>query len=377
MSNQQNLFSKIDEALAENQIKENQTQFDFDIREYPIEVISMKFDPKKQDPEIFIPDYQREFVWSEKQKSLFIESLLIGLPIPYLFVADVEIEENPYTEGNVEVIDGAQRIQTIYSYTSNALVLKGMERLDSLEGSRFSDLSPSRQKRFNRTTVRLIELKNINEDARRLMFDRLNSGGTKLTDIEKWIGTKDSDFIKFIRELAGNKVFEEMTPMAESKQKRRERTEYVLRFFAYRDRYLKFGKRTDGTSDNSVLHFLDDYINDMDNVFHTAKRIELEKQFFDMLNFVQKYFANGFRKSPTSKSVSRIRFEAMAVGTSLAISEKPYLVPSDTFWAYEHPDFLTMIRSDASNSRPKIKKRIEFVKNSLLNYEISLNEEDE
>lgn len=377
MSYQNQLFSKINGDEAEAEIKKNQKQFDFDIREYPIEVISEKFNPSQQDPEIFIPDYQREFVWAEKQKSLFIESLLIGLPIPYLFVADIDEDEDPYTEGNVEVIDGAQRIQTIYAYLNDKLTLTGMERLKILEGSIFSDLPPVRQKRFKRSTVRMIELQNVDEDARRLMFDRLNSGGTKLTDMEKWIGTKDSDFIYFIRLLALNERFLTMTPMPESKVKRRERTEYVLRFFAYRDRYLDFGKRKDGTTDNSVLGFLDDYIDDMDQIFDDNKKNELEKEFLDMLEFVQKYFPNGFRKSATSKSVSRIRFEAMSVGSSLALAEDSSISPNDNYWAYEDSDFLAMIRSDASNSRPKIKKRIEFVKNKLLGDEVSLEDEVE
>lgn len=376
MTYQNQLFSKLDFTEAEKEIKDNQKQFDFDIREYPIEVIAMKFNPSQQDPEIFIPDYQREFVWSDKQKSLFIESLLIGLPIPYLFVADIDEEEDPYTEGNVEVIDGAQRIQTIHAYINNQLTLIGMERLKILEGSTFNDLPPVRQKRFKRSTVRMIELQNVDEDSRRLMFDRLNSGGTKLTDMEKWIGTKDSKFINFIRELAKNELFVDMTPMPASKERRRERTEYVLRFFAYRDRYLDFGRRSNGTRDNSVLGFLDDYIDYMDEEFDKEKAV-LQSRFEEMLNFVKNYFPNGFRKSVNSKAVSRIRFEAMSVGSSLALAENPDLAPTDNYWAYEDPDFLAMIRSDASNSRPKIKKRIEFVKNKLLGYEISLEDEVE
>ena len=375
MGYQNQLFSRLNFTEVEKEIKDNQKQFDFDIREYPIEVIAMKFNPSQQDPEVFIPDYQREFVWSEKQKSLFIESLLIGLPIPYLFVADIEEDEDPYTEGNVEVIDGAQRIQTIYAYLNDQLTLIGMERLKILEGSVFSDLPPVRQRRFNRSTIRMIELKDVDEDARRLMFDRLNSGGTKLTDMEKWIGTKNSKFIDFIRQLALDELFVTMTPMPASKERRRERTEYVLRFFAYRDRYLDFGKRSDGTTDNSVLGFLDDYIDDMDKAFDEAKKQELDKQFKDMLHFVHDYFPNGFRKSATSKAVSRIRFEAMSVGSSLALAEDPSITPTDNYWAYEDPDFLSMIRSDASNSRPKIKKRIEFVKNKLLGCEVSLEDE--
>ncbi|HBD02798.1 MAG TPA: hypothetical protein DC010_00635 [Psychrobacter sp.] len=166
-----------------------------------------------------------------------------------------------------------------------------------------------------------------------------------------------------------------MTPMAASKVKRRERTEYVLRFFAYRDRYLEFGRRKDGTTDNSVLGFLDDYIDDMDQIFDDNKKNELEKEFLDMLEFVDKYFPNGFRKSATSKSVSRIRFEAMSVGSSLALAEDSGISSTDNYWAYEDPDFLAMIRSDASNSRPKIKKRIEFVKNKLLGDEVDLEDE--
>lgn len=369
MSLQEELFSKIDAQEVEQQIKNNQKQFDFDIREYPIEIISMKFDPTKQDPEFFIPDYQRDFVWSEKQKSLFIESLLIGLPIPYLFVADVEIDENPYTEGNVEVIDGAQRMQTIYAYLNNELELIGMERLSSLENTIFRDLPPARQKRFNRTTVRLIELKNIDEDGRRLMFDRLNSGGTKLTDIEKWIGTINSEFIIFIKKLSENSLFKELTPLPQSKLKRKERILYVLRFFVYRDRYQNFGKRTDGTSDSSVINFINDYINDIVEVFDEEKKQNLENQFIKMLDFVKTNFKNGFRKSRGSKSVSRIRFEAMAVGSSIVVDEHPNIKPSDTSWAYKNPEFLKLIRSDASNSRIKVINRIEFVKNHLLGIE--------
>lgn len=374
---QDELFPKLNWEEVETEIKDNQKQFDFDIREYPIEVIAMKFNPSQQDPEIFIPDYQREFVWTDKQKSLFIESLLIGLPIPYLFVADIDEDENPYTEGNVEVIDGAQRIQSIYAYVNNELKLQGMERLKILEDSMFKDLPPVRQKRFNRSTIRMIELKNVDEDARRLMFDRLNSGGTNLTDMEKWIGTKNSPFINFIRELAENNKFKEMTPLSEAKIKRRERTEYVLRFFAYRDRYLKFGERNDGSRDHTVVGFLDDYISDMDGLFNEDKKKQLENQFFDMLDFVKKYFSGGFKKSAQSKSVSRIRFEAISVGTSLAITENPKLEPVETYWAYEDPVFLTMIRSDASNSRLKVINRIEFVRNKLLGKEIELSNEIE
>lgn len=357
---QTDLFSTFDHALIEDEIKSNQKDFDFDIREYTVDFLVQQFNPNPNgDSDIFIPEYQRDDVWTDKQKSLFIESLLIGLPIPYIFVADVDDSEED-ADGRIEIIDGAQRTRTIYQFRKNKLKLCNMERLPSLEGATYSDLPIARQRRFNRTTVRLIELKNINEDGRRLMFDRLNSGGSPLTEMEKRLGTESGKFIEFLRRLANDKVFIALTPMANKKETRRERAEYVLRFFAYRENYLNFEK--------SVKDFLNDYLEIKSINFNDAEEKKLENMFHEMLSFVQKHFDYQFRKAKNAKNVSRIRFEATAVGVSLALAENHNLkaVSSlDLSWAYQEP-FLTMMRSDASNSKPKVKARIEFVKNKLL-----------
>lgn len=347
--------------LIEQQIKSNQKDFDFDIREYTVDFLVQQFDPNPNgNSDIFIPEYQRDDVWSPEQKSLFIESLLIGLPIPYIFVADVDETEEGDADGRIEIIDGSQRTRTIYQFRKDNLVLKGLERLPALEGAKYSDLPPARQRRFNRTSIRLIELKDINEDGRRLMFDRLNSGGTQLTDMEKRLGTEGGDFIKFLHQLAGNEQFKQLTPMSEIKVSRRERTEYVLRFFAYLENYQNF--------DKSVRNFLNDYLDEKSKSFNKNESIRLARIFNNMLKFIHFNFPNGFRKSPGSKVVSRIRFEATAAGAALALEQDPTLIKKhiNTEWAYEDIDFLNMMRSDASNSKPKVKARIEFVKNKLL-----------
>lgn len=357
---QTDLFSTFDHVLIEEQIKSNQKDFDFDIREYTVDFLVQQFNPNPNgDSDIFIPEYQRDDVWTDKQKSLFIESLLIGLPIPYIFVADVDDSEED-ADGRIEIIDGAQRTRTIYQFRKNKLKLCDMERLPSLEGATYSDLPIARQRRFNRTTVRLIELKDINEDGRRLMFDRLNSGGSPLTEMEKRLGTESGKFIEFLRRLANDQDFIALTPMANKKETRRERAEYVLRFFAYRENYLNFEK--------SVKDFLNDYLELKSKNFTDAEEQKLETLFYEMLSFVKTHFDYQFRKAKNAKNVSRIRFEATAVGASLALNQNPLLnsVKSmDLTWAYQEP-FLTMMRSDASNSKPKVKARIEFVQNKLL-----------
>ena len=72
--------------------------------------------------EIFVPDYQRNFVWPLRMQSRFIESILIGLPIPYLFVADVSNEDEELS-GRLEIVDGTQRIRTLTAFSQNDLRL--------------------------------------------------------------------------------------------------------------------------------------------------------------------------------------------------------------------------------------------------------------
>lgn len=361
------------EEEISKQIKENQKLFDFDIKEYTMEFLVSKFEPEnnKTDKDIFIPDYQRDFVWTPQQQSLFIESLLIGLPVPYIFVADIDEDEKEDADGRIEVVDGAQRIQTINAFFKNKLKLQNMEKLPSLEGLYYKDLPLINKRRFNRTSIRMIELKQIDEDGRRLMFDRLNTGGTKLSDMEKRFGSKSSSTLDLIKKLSDMPKFVELTPMSPSKSTRREREEYVLRFFAYLKNYQKFGLGSN--SDGKVISFVDNFVTESDKDFSDLTKQELKHGFDRMLEFVEQYFAYGFRKSKNAKSVSRIRFEAIAVGSALALQENPSLFPSDTSWAYEDEYFLGLIRSDASNSRPKVIQRIEYVRNKLLDWEIEID----
>jgi len=359
MTNTSNL--EVSFESIEKQIESEKKEFDFDIREYPLEFLQQQFNPSIEsgnEPDLYIPDYQRNFVWTQKQQSLFIESLLIGLPVPYIFGADINSDEDS-GDGRVEIIDGAQRVQTIDAFLTGKLSLVGMEKLPILENKTYYDLPPARQRRFKRTTIRMIELSNINEDGRRLMFDRLNTGGTKLSDMEKRRGTSNSPFMKLVDELAKDQLTIDLTPLPEAKLKRREREEYVLRFFAYLNNYQNFVK--------SVQEFLAEYIIQADkDIPH--KTAEYKKIFMETFSFIKNNFAYGFRRTANANVVSRVRFEAIAVGTALAIQEDPTLLDKENInvdWAYEN-EFLSMIRSDASNSRPKVIMRIEYVKDKLL-----------
>jgi len=342
---------------VESQIKEKQKESDFDIREYPTQVIYSKFTEKLEGDraELFVPDYQRELVWSDSQQSRFIESIFLNLPVPYIYVSDVIDGED---EGRLEIVDGSQRVRTLVRFMSDELVLSGLEILDSINGMKFSNFPLSRQLRFSRKTIRTIELLGVDEESRRQLFDRLNSGGSALLPMEQRFGSRDGEFITFIRGISSDADFRRLCPISGARERRRDYEEMLARFFAYRDHYREFNK--------SVNDFINDYVDELNNNGFDVD--EYRRKFNEMIAFVDEYFPIGFKKSASNMSVPRIRFEAIAVGVSLAL-DAGCNEPESMGWL-ESEEFLKLTRSDASNSRPKLINRIHFVRDSLLGRDV-------
>lgn len=135
---------------------------------------------------IIDPDFQRLFRWKEYQKTSFIESLLIGIPIPPIFVAEDK-------EGRWELVDGLQRLSTLFSFfgllrtmpdKNNWILTKG-ELVKSFENLACKDLPLKFQLNLKRSSCRVEIIKwNSAFDMRYELFSRLNTGGSELTDQE-------------------------------------------------------------------------------------------------------------------------------------------------------------------------------------------------
>ena len=342
---------------AEAEIREKQKPVDYDTKEYPVEILVQKYMDGVDDDtnEIFIPDYQREMAWDDKRQSKFIESVLLGLPIPYIFVADIHSIEDDLAR--LEIVDGTQRIRTLSRFISNELTLQNLEKLKKLNGFTFDDLPLARQRRFKRSSLRMIQLtEKADEEIRRDMFERINTGSVDLNEMEKRRGISPGPFLNLIEELSKYSKFLNLCPFSEASIRRREPQEFVLRFFAYLNNYQNFGRR--------VNEFLNNYLKEHNHSELKSKK--MKEEFYSMLNFVETYFPNGFSKAKGYTRTPRIRFEAISVGTALALRENSNLKPKSMEWL-DSDKFKEYTTSDASNSRPKVKRRIEYVRDKLLN----------
>lgn len=330
---------------AETQILSLQERIDYDVRDYPIAFIVENFDSE----EYFVPDYQREFIWSESDQSRFIESLLLDLPIPLLFLSDT-------ITGKLEIVDGVQRINTLSAFLDKKFKLSGLKKLTEANNFFYDDLPPALQRRLKSKALRIIVLRSsTSEDIRKELFDRLNTSGVGAKDSEIRRGAFEGEFMDFIEELANNPLRQKIAPVSLKNERRREHIELVLRFFAYANNYENFR--------HSVQIFIDDYIKANKDSFNDA---QLSKEFFSMLNFANRFFPIGFRKSSKAKTVPRVRFEALSIGIALALRENPNLVPQNIDIWLNSEEFSKLTTSDGSNSRTRVKERIEYVKNQLL-----------
>jgi hypothetical protein len=291
--------------------------------------------------------------WDNIRQSKFIESMLLGLPIPYIFVADISDEDN---DSRLEIIDGTQRIRTLAGFLNNELKLEALEKLQKFNNFRFEDLAQPRQRRFKRTTIRMIQLtEKADEDIRRDMFERINNGSVELNDMEKRRGIYDGPFLEFIEHLSTFPKFRQLCPFSEPLIRRREPQEFVLRFFAYLYEYKKFTGKID--------NFLNDYLKKNNN--GDFDRQAMQAEFERMLDFVEKYFPNRFLKTQKHTTVTRIWFESISVGAILALRENANLEPRSMNWL-QSSEFEKYTASREGTTQYTVTRRIEYVRDRLL-----------
>lgn len=299
--------------------------------------------------DIFIPSYQRNFVWDKKRQSKFIESILLGIPIPYIFTADVD-------NGRLEVVDGSQRLRTIVNFIDNKVPLSDLEILDRLNGFCFKDLTVARQRKFKNSTIRMIALSDkSDEDVRFMMFERINTGSALLKDMEKRKGIFGGKFLTFVyEECATHPLFIKHTSFTDKVKKRGEPQELIIRFFAFSDNYLGFK--------TGMNAFLNEYTDKMNKNFDKKRMFN---EFDRMLKFVDTYVPNGFKKTEGSTKTPRVRFEAISVGINIALRINPKIAPKNVKFL-DSKEFIHLVTGGSHNSPSNVRSKIEFVRDNLI-----------
>ena len=356
-------MSNVSLELLENQIENQQRNVSYDTKEYTIEIIVKKYldGLDNEGNEFFVPEYQREFVWDIVRQSRFIESLMIGLPIPYIFLAET-------SDGRYEIVDGSQRIRTLAAYLNNELRIRSLEKITNLNDLKFSDLDLSRQRKFKNISLKMIVLsERTTDETKNDIFERINRGSDLLKDMEYRKGIYGGKFNDFIYNLSQDDLFVKLTPIAKWLVNRKEREELLLRFFAFSEWYPNF------SDSNGISKQLDNYMKEKNESFNDAIEEDFKNRFSMTMTFIEKYYPNGFAKTDKAKQVARPYFEALSVGTYLALNENPNLTieKENAKDLLTNSEFIASVSGRYQTHRAKtIKARIDYVKDGLKEYGI-------
>ena len=199
------------------------------------------YDMYKNNELTISPDYQRLFRWEEEKQSRFVESLILEMPVPPIFVIETD-------DGVYELIDGLQRISSYLHFRGERLgeteddflELHGCDIVKDLNGLTFDNLPKALQIKIKRSFVRMEVIKKESELSLKYhMFKRLNTGGEILSAQEirnctiRLLGSKAIDFLE---ECSKNADFQSViNRVASDKRKTKYDQELVLRFFTIKN----------------------------------------------------------------------------------------------------------------------------------------------
>lgn len=191
---------------------------------------------------ILAPSFQRKYVWDAVKASRLIESAILRVPIPVVYLA----ESPPNQE---LVIDGQQRLTSFFSFmdgkhpNGSPFVLRKLEVYPELNGKSYADLDEDFQDKINYCQIRTITISaGSDPDIKFKIFERLNTGSVALNDMELRNCVYRGPYIELLKDLAAHATFRKMLGLTEPDRRMKD-VELALRFASfYHATYLKYDK---------------------------------------------------------------------------------------------------------------------------------------
>lgn len=191
------------------------------------------------------PEWQRNYVWDKKRATKLIESFLSDIPVPVIYLGN-------NGNGKYEVIDGLQRLTSIFDFMDNKFKLQKMELIPELSGKFFKDLDISSQNKLENSILRTFELSSSGSDIHFIVFERINTGSVKLNDMEIRNCLYRGNLNNLLKELSTNADFTSTLNQKSAAERMQDRS-LVLRFLAF---YV----RTYHKCDRGLKKFLNEFL---------------------------------------------------------------------------------------------------------------------
>jgi len=350
------MFPKSSEELTQ-QLSEQRRTVDFDSFDIQIQELLRQLG----DGQISVaPVYQRQFRWDNARCSELIESLLLGIPIPNLFMAT-------NNDNTWEVVDGVQRLSSVVKFAGDdalrarldlkggPLRLEGLRKLEKFNGLTFEEFPAHVQQHFKTRPLKVVTLNDKSDKILRIdLFERLNTGGIALTNQEIRDCVFFGPFADKLSELAALPDFNTVTKLTSKQDRDGTREECVLRFFALSDRYRKF--------EHSVKEFLDTYMRDSAKSFDLVGK---DREFRKVFKELARVFPHGVLRPGGKGTTPLALYEGVSVGAAMALKSRGEL-HADGLGRWMNSPELRRFTTGATNDRNSVRGRIEFCRDRFL-----------
>lgn len=304
--------------------------------------------------EIEVPHFQRKNVWSMAQASKLIESFLLGLPVPQVF-----LYRDPESQ-NLLVVDGQQRLSAITAFFAGKYKDKNFKltNLDSeWSGKTFEELSSPDSKRLKNTILRATIFEQVDpKDSTSIfeVFERLNTGGSLLNAQEVRNAVIGGDLNVLIKELNSNREWRSLYGKDKHDDRMRD-LELILRLVALSDRYLEYRKPMNG--------FLNTYMLSHEEL-SSEEAARIRDDFNDTIHAI--YVGVGKNAFRLKKTVNSALADAVYAGVYYRIRSSSYIQHDNhKQLAMAHKqllsskEFLDSVEQSTTDN-DKVKSRIEF-----------------
>ncbi len=284
--------------------------------DYPVDTLIARLKTES----FFVPKFQRQFVWSQRHASRFIESLLMGLPVPGIF-----LYKEPVTNRHL-VVDGQQRLRTL-QYFYNGLFKERKFRLIGVRkdwsNKTYDELSESDQRKLDDTVVHATifqqdEPKNTNRSLY-FVFERINSGGIRLSPQEIRNCINDGPLLEVVRSCNLDEYWRKCFGDMNNRQKDQE---LIIRFFAMYERADEYKR--------PMKDFLNDFSSDYNEV-DTSKLEKLGDVFKRSIKLC--WEAKGKAAFRPSRALNAAVFESVLLGVAKRVEGKQAPLTKEAFEA--------------------------------------------
>ena len=193
------------------------------IKDYPLSIIKEMFDDGDIIPQ---PDYQRDYIMDDKKASKLIESVILQIPIPTVYLCEE-------SDGTLSIIDGQQRLTSFVKFLKNEFSLKNLEEYSDFNGKKFADLDKTIQRAIKNTSIHSIVIKKESQELKYEIFARLNQGATSLKPQELRNCIYRGSFNNMLEEIS--KRNKTLAFLIGTENNRKSYQEIILRYFALKN----------------------------------------------------------------------------------------------------------------------------------------------